>query len=257
MRIQILSDLHTEFSLFTPPKDIVSDVVVLAGDIGNGVEGMTWARETFPEKEHIFYVIGNHELYHHDFDLMTDTLEEAAERHKVHLLNRDVVDVGDVRFIGCTLWTDFKLYYDQSRAMEAAENCMNDYRLIRRKGLSPTILTPDDTIKEFNRARNFLEEEFNSKTIRGKRKVVVVTHHGPSALSVAPQFVNDPLTPAFTSHLDDHVRNADLWIHGHTHASFDYSIGKCRVVANPRGYSYYKDLHPENPQFDPRKVVEI
>jgi len=28
-----------------------------------------------------------------------------------------------------------------------------------------------------------------------------------------------------------------LWIHGHTHESFDYKIGKTRVVCNPRGYA--------------------
>jgi hypothetical protein len=28
---------------------------------------------------------------------------------------------------------------------------------------------------------------------------------------------------------------ADLWLHGHVHDSFDYWAG-CRIVANPRGY---------------------
>jgi len=29
---------------------------------------------------------------------------------------------------------------------------------------------------------------------------------------------------------------ADLWFHGHVHDSVDYTVGRCRVVANPRGY---------------------
>jgi hypothetical protein len=27
-----------------------------------------------------------------------------------------------------------------------------------------------------------------------------------------------------------------LWTHGHMHDDFDYTIGTCRVVCNPRGY---------------------
>ncbi|RII29707.1 MAG: hypothetical protein CXR30_10315 [Geobacter sp.] len=38
----------------------------------------------------------------------------------------------------------------------------------------------------------------------------------------------------------------DLWAHGHTHNSFDYTIGKTRVVVNPYGY---KDVEV-NPQYD-------
>jgi hypothetical protein len=29
---------------------------------------------------------------------------------------------------------------------------------------------------------------------------------------------------------------AALWIHGHTHDSFDYVVRGTRIVANPRGY---------------------
>ena len=31
-----------------------------------------------------------------------------------------------------------------------------------------------------------------------------------------------------------------MWTHGHTHEDFDYMIGGCRVVCNPRGYSGYE-----------------
>ena len=35
-----------------------------------------------------------------------------------------------------------------------------------------------------------------------------------------------------------------LWVHGHTHSSFDYNIHGTRVVCNPRGYEDH-DLNPE------------
>ena len=31
-----------------------------------------------------------------------------------------------------------------------------------------------------------------------------------------------------------------MWTHGHTHHNFDYMIGQCRVVCNPRGYIGYE-----------------
>lgn len=49
---------------------------------------------------------------------------------------------------------------------------------------------------------------------------------------------------------------ADLWVHGHVHESFDYWIGRCRVVCNPRGYPG-RAGQAENARFDPNYVVEI
>jgi hypothetical protein len=55
-------------------------------------------------------------------------------------------------------------------------------------------------------------------------------------------------------HLLDGDR-AQLWIHGHTHDSFDYVCNGTRVVCNPRGYAI--DGIPENPRFDPALTIDI
>jgi len=51
---------------------------------------------------------------------------------------------------------------------------------------------------------------------------------------------------------------------GHVHDSFDYMIGKCRVIANPRGYARNRlyaespeQVEWENPGFDPTLVLEV
>jgi Icc-related predicted phosphoesterase len=94
-------------------------------------------------------------------------------------------------------------------------------------------------------------------------KTMVITHHGPHPKSVHPRYSGDPLNAAFVSDLTPLVEQADLWIHGHVHDSFDYTVGKCRVVANPRGYArnrLYADgpeqIVWENPAFDPALVIE-
>jgi hypothetical protein len=48
---------------------------------------------------------------------------------------------------------------------------------------------------------------------------------------------------------------ARVWIHGHTHDSFDYFLNGTRVVCKPRGY--VKDGVNENPLFDANFLVKI
>jgi Icc-related predicted phosphoesterase len=63
------------------------------------------------------------------------------------------------------------------------------------------------------------------------------------------------LTPSFASNLEGllDANKIELWIHGHTHDSFDYEIYDKRVVCNPRGYS----PHELNRDFRPDWVVEV
>jgi hypothetical protein len=86
---------------------------------------------------------------------------------------------------------------------------------------------------------------------------VVVTHHAPATGSVADRYAEDWMTPAFVSDLpDDFFAVPALWVHGHTHATFDYARGRCRVVSNPRGYRL-RDSSFENPVFDPALVIDV
>jgi hypothetical protein len=45
--------------------------------------------------------------------------------------------------------------------------------------------------------------------------------------------------------------------HGHTHDSFDYMIGGCRVICNPRGYYTGVNSNDLNPDFDPNFEIEV
>jgi hypothetical protein len=48
MKLRVLSDLHLEFQDWRPPQ-VPADVIVLAGDIHAGIEGILWGRKHFPE----------------------------------------------------------------------------------------------------------------------------------------------------------------------------------------------------------------
>jgi hypothetical protein len=90
MKLHILSDLHTEFSDFSPPGTD-ADVVVLAGDIGVGTGGIDWAKRQFSDAR-VLYVPGNHEYYGHDIG-DTDLLAAVAPAN-VQVLNDDTCDRG-------------------------------------------------------------------------------------------------------------------------------------------------------------------
>jgi hypothetical protein len=83
-------------------------------------------------------------------------------------------------------------------------------------------------------------------------------------LSIHARFVGNPLNPGFVSDLTPLLRDADLWMRGHSHDSFDYRIGWCRVVANPAGYILNRaaatadlNLKFENGKFEPGLVLDL
>ena len=247
MKLHILNDLHIEFEDFEPPSTD-ADVIVLAGDIGVGTGGLRWAEAKFPERP-VIYVPGNHEFYHHDIALIDELKSEAPDN--VHVLNDDQVIVGDVRFLGTVLWTDFALFGEADKffAMQQARQQMADFSIIQNHRQR---FTPGDAVRLHTASRDWLAvmlaEPFAGKT-------VVVTHHAPSSRSVHPRYARDLLTPAFASKLEDLMDGgrAALWLHGHMHESFDYEVYGTRVICNPRGYA------PEalNPDFRPDWVVKI
>ena len=96
MKLHILNDLHIEFEDFAPPATD-ADVMILAGDIGVGVDGVRWAEERFPNQP-VIYVPGNHEFYHHDLLLIEELKAETPDH--IHVLNNDQVVIGGVRFLG-------------------------------------------------------------------------------------------------------------------------------------------------------------
>jgi predicted phosphodiesterase len=257
-RIRVLSDLHIEFGDIELPR-VEADVAVLAGDVHVGLASARWSlaladRLGVP----VVLVAGNHEHYGGARDSGTYLARTVAELRAVAassegrlvFLERQSAVVAGVRFVGCTLWTDFGLFGDPAESMAHAEIGMTDFRAINR---APSVrFMANDARREFMAARDFLEREFASPWAA---PTVVVTHHLPSARSVAPGLRGDALNPCYASHLDALVERsgAALWAHGHSHGSADYRIGATRVICNPRGY-FGQAL---NPRFDPALTADV
>jgi predicted phosphodiesterase len=234
MKIQPLSDLHLEFAPFDiPPTDAA--LIVLAGDIATGSDGIEWAK-AWSEKlgKPIVYVLGNHEYYGHAFPDLAAECRRACDDSHISLLENEAITVGDVRILGCTLWTDFRLFGSdyEEECMGTAEAQMMDYRAIKVRGGKK--LRPRDTRQWHKRSRAWLEAELR-KPWHGK--TVVVTHHG-AYRGVSHPHYHDSGSAAFVSDLRALLArfSIDLWISGHTHASVDTELSGVRFISNQRGY---------------------
>lgn len=263
MKIQLASDLHLEFlqrgfpgeCLISPAVD--ADVLVLAGDIANGVQAIELFRD-WPVP--VLYLAGNHEFYGHSIQGTRADLRKAATGTHITFLDNDAIDFLGVRFLGSTLWTDYRLALNrtQRQLMETAELSINDHnRIVCNEGR----FTAAKALAEHELARAWLDREL-SRPYDGK--TVVITHHGPHPLSVHPRYAGDPVNGAFVSDLSELLPKAQLWLHGHVHDSFDYKIGGCRVVANPLGYARNRnsvgcinELVYENTAFQWACVIEV
>jgi len=248
MKLYVVSDLHLEFAGFTPDHDAAdaADVIVLAGDIYLGVQGIAWAQRTFAGKP-VIYVAGNHEFYGGYWDALLPELKEQAAQSNVHFLENGAVTIEGFCFLGTTLWTDFEFFGIESKAINMAlsENRLNDFRLIAA-GLAPEPqsrcyapeprlgvtmnmgqtyegrLMAAHTLERHQHSRAWLRDELSKGD---PAKTVVITHHFPHQNSCAPQWLDDPLTSIFGSILpDEMLLGAKLWIHGHTHDSCDYRL---------------------------------
>jgi predicted phosphohydrolase len=260
MRIQIASDLHHETAgpgalrEPLPPVD-GAELLILAGDIHAGTSVVD-LYGSYPVP--VVYVHGNHEFYSNAYPDLLASLKESALGTSVLFLDCDACTVGDIRILGACMWTDYTLQEGRTdKAMETARTALTDYKAIRH-GSGKRTLQPEDIVMYHREAAEWLERQlvtpFSGKT-------VVVTHHAPSIRSLPEVDRDHPLAPAYAADLERLIAMADIWVHGDVHTSADYSVGKCRVICNPRGRPGRNRKDPavpyENAGFNPAMIVDL
>lgn len=280
VRLQLISDLHlerqTDFQTVAAP-DV--DLLVLAGDVGSYQAGSRLVTDDFglgrfsPRRadapwRRVLYVPGNHEYDGLEFTTAQARLRQTCADLGIEWLDREQIVIGDVRFIGTTLWADFDALAareatvtKQLAAREKAFRAANFY--LRRYS---TLVDGQHLLAEGQRElaldcqawlRAALAVPFDGKT-------VAVTHYAPSLRSADPRYGLTPGTAGFCNSLDELLPFADLWLHGHLHCAHDYVVEspsgprdelphRCRVVANPLGYA----SKGEQEDYRPDLVIEV
>lgn len=273
VNIQLFSDLHLESNPhFKPQPAPGADLLVLAGDIGSyqngsllgslGISDFGLARFSPLPVEYgganwptpVLFVPGNHEYDGLEFDQATMRLRQACERWGIIWLERQSVQLAGVRFVGCTLWSDFDALTneptrgDQARdkAFRAANFYLKKNHALRQGQPMLASTLREESLQSQAWLRRTLALPFDGPT-------VVVTHFAPSLCSADPRYGITPGTAGFCNTLDDLLAQADLWLHGHLHCPNDYVKHGCRVVANPLGYA----RKGEQAAFHPARCITL
>lgn len=277
MKIQLISDLHMEFSPAPDIRNAGADVLIMAGDIcvaehlyRNPTAGLNdmiqkgyyadeaikyrkFFKQVSQEFETVLYVMGNHEHYNGRWSRTADVLNEECARHgNIFLMEKHKHVINDVVFLGATLWSDLNGYDPLTEL--TVRDMMNDYKVITQD-LNGQYhkLTPATTAATHRATVEWLKMQLELD----KRKTVVIGHHAPSRQSIHPRFANQVhMNGAFASSLDDMMLDTDhvaVWVHGHVHDTHDYVIGNTRVLCNPHGYPRER---PEG-AFNTALVIEV
>ena len=250
MKLSVLSDLHLSQGDLPLPGNS-ADLVILAGDIARPARAIAWASRI---AKPVLYVPGNHELYGNSIESALVELKRLSAGTNVRVLDCEEALVNGVRFLGATLWTDFLVAGQgemRDAAMRLAKRLMRDFSVVR---LGEVPFTPEASATLFAGHAAWLEARLAQPH---PGPTVVITHHAPSPKSIHPRFEGSALNACFVSDAERLLdgRLARLWIHGHTHDSFDYVVNDTRVLCNPRGYA--KDGVNENAAFDAGLLVEL
>lgn len=309
MKVAICSDVHLEFGPLTleNPGDV--EVLILSGDICVAADLRTpdpygiishartdrffdFMGSCSRNFNHVVYVMGNHEHYHGDYAKSASIIRDHLKDYpNIHLLDKEVFEIGDYTFIGGTLWTDMNK--EDPLTLYQIAGMMNDYRGVKNSNrmvtrrvpvykkdengnlvqeeISPghfktieigmkmkeevSTFSPEDSVEDHKAMLELINKTVAD--IPPWKTVIVVGHHAPSKASTHPRYKKEVImNGAYSSDLSEIMLNnphIKLWTHGHTHEDFDYMIGSCRVVCNPRGYDGYESRAD---RFE-LKVVEV
>lgn len=184
--------------------------------------------------KHVIMIAGNHEFYHGRWYQALDTLRnECNQFHNVYFLEDQVKEIDGVLFVGSTLWTDMNK--NDWHTKYQVKHGMSDFKIIKNDKNNFHNLHPDDVIVRHTKSLEFIKNTVANTS----KKIVVVTHHAPSDMSVADCYKGDILmNGAYRSNLEEFIMdsNITLWCCGHTHWRHMYYLNETLVVCNPRGY---------------------
>lgn len=268
VRCQVVSDLHLEFQDYTINNESNVDVLILSGDIcitSYLIHGRIISSNTINKRfcdffeqcslkfPHIVYVMGNHEHYNGNIHLSANILRKILTElgiHNIYLLDNQTKKIGGVHFVGGTLWTDCNK--SDPTTLYSLQNSLNDFKHISVSEDHFKKFTPEQSVSEHIKTLEYFGATI--KNLDDDAKVVVVSHHAPSALSVAEQYKSSHLiNGGFCSDLSEFILDnpkIKLWTHGHMHDAVDYFIGSTQVVCNPKGY-------PNENIFNSNVVIEV
>jgi hypothetical protein len=251
--IQILSDIHLEcygnkekpleFENLCPP---LAEYLFLAGDIGqlSSPHWKAFMAYVSQHWKHVFYVLGNHELYscNNSYDTLIINYEAyLAQYPNIHLLNREKmkIAIADMEYdiLGATMW---------SQAEFALAMQINDFRNIKyhdARGWLQSI-----SVQEFNRLHT-RDHKWLMDNLDPTRNTIILTHFpltqtGTSSSKYHDQkqairnYYANEMHTELTARVSSQTETKAYWtvISGHTHHNYKFELDGILYVTNQIGY---------------------
>lgn len=274
MNIDIISDIHLEVDVDIANDKIdklinilslnkKSNIICLLGDIGIPDDH---SYEIFLKKilelyEYVLLVTGNHEYY----TLNKKTPEQVEEHiniickklniassinnsmNRIYFLQKDIIEIGDYVFAGCTLWSHIEEKY-----FNKVINYSNNYSMIwidyNWLGLfkSKRQITPDDTNRWHEDHLNWFKTQVIDKYKNSGKKIIMLTHYPPLDIDmvVGSKGQHDFSRCLYGTDLSILFDSCIAgWLYGHTHVGLSYPYRKnLRLQSNPIDYNFNMNI---------------
>jgi predicted MPP superfamily phosphohydrolase len=230
MRLQLISDLHTEFwrgkelaFVESLPIEKGLDFLVVAGDlVCFGAQGSFIIEAIFATlshmARHVLYVFGNHEYYGCSKEFAEAALRPILAKYpNIRWLDNESLTLDGVHFVGGSMW-----YPNVDGLNQLYKRLINDAYQI--KGF--------DWAERENAILNTVVNTHATP------ETIVITHHLPHASCTPPVFRAEQSNRFFVSNQYFTMVNnrPKLWLFGHTHTPCDILLESTRMVCNPKGY---------------------
>jgi hypothetical protein len=254
--VQPMSDLHSDcpgFGGYPRPAPGV-DVVLVAGDTRQGIKpALIELRQAYPSPIKIVAVAGNHEFWGRTWPREIEHGHRAAEgMDGVYFLEDSVAFIGDLRVIGCSLWSDYDLFGPSLResAIRWAYDTVRDHKRIKWQSNPWLRFRPIEARRLHLASRAFIEAELST---HHHGPTAVITHFPATPHAIDPRLQRSISMAAACSDLTPLIERyqPDLWVSGHTHYRMNSRIGRTHLISNPSGYA------GETTGFDPAMTVEL
>lgn len=281
-KLRFYSDMHIDFyiqnknSKFDPktlwyPEVLPEDketILVLAGDIWHAKKPFTYNNyswfSTISERfKYVLVVLGNHDFWNGQLPTEYDNFKRYTKERNLNnliLLQNNYVVIGEHKFLGATLWTDYaNKDYD---TIEEAKKVCNDFKYIRYmnplfKGVFKK-LTVANILEQHRISKNYIFENANKDY--PEQKLWVITHHPPTDILITDPHIHKNEYGIITNNFEKEIKDSkiDYWIHGHNHQSGQAKVGNTLIMSNTVGYITKSDTNKElNAEYNPWIEIDL
>ena len=223
-------------NLELPKFPVRSGPIILAGDIATEQNGLPWMKDFCGNIPTAFGLWQPRVLRRQASTGLPSVFGKQTRRGQISAcLKTTLFPLGNGMSMDAHFGPTWHFMETGTSGAAEANSVMNRLQKNSKFAKEHRRLSATDTrnlhLRSVELMRQFLESH-------DPRRVMIITHHAPSILSLPFERRNEAISCAYASNLDTFIEKhrPAYWVHGHIHHNNDYVIGSTRVLANPQAY---------------------